>query len=146
MTLVRWSPRGVVGLRNEFDRLFDSFFHNLEDEETALTAFSPAVDIEEHDKEFVISAELPGMKKDDIKINVKDNVLSISGEKTQEHKTEGKNYHRSERVFGAFQRTFRLPEYADQENVTAEYHDGILHITIPKLQESLANQVEIKVK
>ena len=146
MTLVRWSPRGVVGLRNEFDRLFDSFFHNLEDEETTLTAFSPAVDIEEHDQEFVISAELPGMKKDDIKINVKDNVLSISGEKTQEQKTEGKNYHRSERVFGAFQRTFRLPEYADQENVAAEYHDGILQVTIPKLKESLAKQVEIKVK
>ncbi len=143
MTLVRWSPRGVTGLRNEFDRLFDTFFHNLEEEETA---FSPAVDIEEHEKEFVINAELPGMKKEDIKINVKDNVLSISGEKTQEHKTEDKNYHRTERVFGAFQRTFRLPEYADQENVSAEYHEGILQVTIPKLKESLAKQVEIKVK
>jgi len=146
MTLVRWSPRGAVGLRNEFDRLFDSFFHNLEEEDTAVTAFSPAVDIEEHDQEFVISAEIPGMKKDDIKINVKDNILSISGEKTQEQKTEGKNYHRTERVFGAFQRTFRLPEYADQENVAAEYHDGILQVTISKLKESLAKQVEIKVK
>jgi HSP20 family protein len=146
MTLVRWSPRGVTGLRHEFDRLFDTFFHNLGEEETALTAFSPAVDIEEHEKEFVISAELPGMKKDDIKINVKDNVLSISGEKNQEQKTEDKNYHRTERVFGAFQRTFRLPEYADQENVAAEYREGILQVTIPKLKESLAKQVEIKVK
>ena len=108
MTLVRWTPRTTLGFRNEFDRLFDSFF-NTDEEETALAAFSPSVDIVEKEKEYRITAELPGMKKDDIKMNIRDNLLTISGEKKQEKKTDKDNYHRTERVYGSFQRSFRLP-------------------------------------
>lgn len=146
MALIRWTPRGLVDFRNEFDRLFDNFFHYPGEEETSLTAFSPAVDIEEKDKEFQISAELPGIKKDDIKISLKNNVLTISGEKTQSKEEKDKNYHRTERIFGKFERSFRLPEYASQENINAEFKDGILHVSIPKLQESISKQIEVKVK
>ncbi len=146
MTLVRWMPRNMLGFRNEFDQLFDSFFNTSVKEETGIAAFAPAVDIEEKEKEFRITAELPGLKKEEIKINIKDNLLAISGEKKNVKKTEDENYHRTERIYGSFQRTFRLPEYADQDNIAAEYKDGILNVSIPKLEESISKNVEIKIK
>ncbi len=145
MTLVRWMPRSMLGFQNDFDRLFNSFI-NMPEEETALAAFSPSVDIEEKEKEFRIIAELPGLNKEEIKINIKDNLLSISGEKKKGKKIEDENYHRTERIFGSFQRTFRLPEYADQDNIAAKYEDGILNVSIPKLKESISKNVEIKIK
>jgi len=145
MSLVRWTPRTTLNLRNEFDRLFDSFF-NTEEEETSLAAFSPSVDIMEKEKEFLITAELPGIKKDDIKMNIRDNVLTVSGEKKQEKKTEKDNFHRTERVYGSFQRSFRLPDSADQENISAEFKDGVLSVTIPKLKESISKSIDIKIK
>jgi len=146
MTLVRWTPGSMLGFRNEFDQLFDSFFNTPVKEETSITAFAPAVDIEEKEKEFRITAELPGLKKEEIKINIKDNLLTIFGEKNKGKKIEEKNYHRTERIYGSFQRTFRLPEYADQDNIAAEYKDGILNVSIPKLEESISKNVEIKIK
>ena len=146
MTLVRWSPRTTLGFRNEFDRLFDSFFNTSNEEETSLTAFSPAVDITETEKEYLISAELPGIKKEDIKMNISDNILTISGEKNQEKKTDKENYHRTERVYGTFQRSFRLPEISAQENISAEFKDGVLTVTIPKLKESISKNIAIKIK
>jgi HSP20 family protein len=145
MSLVRWTPRNVLGLRNDFDRFFDSFF-NLSDEETSLTAFTPAVDIEEKDKEFQITVELPGVKKENVNLNVKDNMLTISGEKNQEKKVDKENYHRTERSYGSFQRSFRLPDYSDQANISAEFTDGVLVVTVPKLKESIAKSVDIKIK
>jgi len=145
MTLVKWMPGGMLGFQNDFDRLFNSFV-NIPEEETSLSTFSPSVDIEEKEKEFRIIAELPGLNKEEITINIKDNLLSISGEKKQEKKTEDENYHRTERIFGSFQRTFRLPEYADQDNIAAEYKNGILNVSIPKLEESISKNVEIKIK
>jgi len=145
MTLVRWTPRTTLSFRNEFDRLFDSFF-NTDDEETSLAAFSPAVDIKEKEKEYLISVELPGIKKEDIKMNVRDNQLTVSGEKVQEKKSDSDHYHRTERVYGSFQRSFRLPETADQENISAEFKDGVLNITIPKLKESISKNINIKIK
>jgi len=145
MTLVKWMPGGMLGFQNDFDRLFNSFI-NIPEEETSLSTFSPSVDIEEKEKEFRIIAELPGLNKEEITINIKDNLLSISGEKKQEKKTEDENYHRTERIFGSFQRTFRLPEYADQDNIAAEYKNGILNVSIPKLEESISKNVEIKIK
>lgn len=147
MALVRWTPRkSILDLYNEVNRLFDSFFAPVEEEETLATSFYPAVDIEEKDKEYCVTVELPGVKKNDVKITVKDNLLTISGEKKSEKEEKGKNYHRSERVFGTFQRTFRLPDLVDQENISAEYKDGVLHITIPKKEEAVAKEIEIKVK
>ncbi|MBO8152607.1 MAG: Hsp20/alpha crystallin family protein [Candidatus Marinimicrobia bacterium] len=148
MALVRWTPRkSILDLYNEVNRLFDSFFAPTEEEEeTFATRFYPAVDIEEKDKEYYVTVELPGVKKNDVKVAVKDNLLMISGEKKSEKEEKGKNYHRSERVFGSFQRTFRLPELVDQDNISAEYKDGVLHITIPKKEEAVSKEIEIKVK
>ena len=145
MTLVRWMPRSMLGFQNDFDRLFNSFI-NMPEEETSLAAFSPSVDIEEKEKEFRITTELPGLNKEEIKINIKDKLLSISGEKKRGKKIEDENYYSTERIFGSFQRTFRLPEHADRGNIAAEYKDGILIVSIPKLKESISKNVEIKIK
>ena len=146
MTLVRWTPRTTLGFRNEFDHLFDSFFNMSDKEKTSLADYSPAVDIEENEKEYLISAELPGMKKEDIKMNVSENLLTISGEKNPEKKTENENSHRTERVYGSFQRSFRLPEISDRENISAEFKDGVLNISIPKMKESISKNINIKIK
>lgn len=145
MTLVKWMPRSMLGFQNDFDRLFNSFI-NMPEEETSYAAFSPSVDIEEKEREFRITVELPGLKKEEIKIDIKDNLLSISGEKKKGKKTEDENYYRAERTFGSFQRTFRLPEYADKDNIAAEYKNGILTVSIPKLEESISKNVAIKIK
>jgi len=147
MSLTRWIPRSsLASYHNELDRFFDSFFRPTYEEESSLSAFKPAVDIEENDKEFNVTAELPGIKKEDVKVSIKDNLLSISGEKKQETKVKEKNYNRTERIFGSFQRCFRLPEMVNQDNISAEFKDGILNIAIPKLKEAVSKQIEIKVK
>jgi HSP20 family protein len=135
-----------VDVRNEFDRLFDSFFNPSYEEETALSAFNPAVDIVEEDQAYQVHVELPGLTKDDIKLNIKDNYLSISGEKKRESKVEEKNYQRTERIFGSFQRNFRLSDSVDVDKIEAEFKDGVLNVVIPKKKESLAKQIEVKVK
>jgi len=135
-----------VDARSEFDRLFDSFFNPRYEEETALSAFSPAVDIVEEDQAYQVHVELPGLSKDDIKLNIKDNYLSISGEKKRESQVEEKNYQRTERIFGSFQRNFRLSDSVESEKIEAEFKDGVLDIVIPKKKESLAKQIEVKVK
>jgi len=147
MALIRWTPsNSLAGLHNEIDRLFDSFFSPSQEEETAVGSFLPYVDIEEKDKELVLTAELPGLKKDDIKLTIKDNLLSISGEKKQEKSENKRNYHRTERVFGKFQRSFRLPDYADQEKIDADYTEGILTLRIPKIKESIGKEIDVKIK
>lgn len=147
MTLTRWIPRNsLVGYHNELDRIFNSFFSPTYEEESSLSAFKPTVDIEENDKEFHIAVELPGINKEDVKVNIKDNLLTISGEKKQEKKVNDKNYHRTERAFGLFQRCFKLSEIVNQDNVSAEFKGGILNIVIPKLKEAVSKQIEIKVK
>ena len=147
MSLIRWTPRGSwLDLRNEFDRLFDNFFRPTEEEETALSSFWPAVDIIEEEKEYQVHAELPGLTKDDIRISVKDNLLSISGEKKRESQVKDEHFQRAERYFGTFQRSFRLPEQVDVDKIEAEFKDGVLNIVIPKLKEALAKQIEVKVK
>jgi len=93
-----------------------------------------------------VTAELPGVKKDDVSINLKDNVLTISGEKKLEKKIDEKNFHQTERIFGSFQRCFRLPELVDQEKIAAEFKNGILNVSIPKLAEAEPKSIEIKVK
>jgi len=131
---------------SEMDRLFDSFFGSKDQEEVAMAAFTPPVDIDEREKEYQISVELPGLKKEDIKLSVKDNMLVISGEKKQEKKVDEKNYHRVERIFGSFQRSFRLPDHVDQNGIAAEFKDGVLVLNLPKLKEALPKQIEVSIK
>ncbi|MDD5765317.1 MAG: Hsp20/alpha crystallin family protein [Candidatus Marinimicrobia bacterium] len=144
MTMTKWIPRQSL-LNVEDD--FDSFLKNLYPTyDASFCALMPNVDIEELEKEFHIVAELPGVKKEDVHIQLEDNILTVTGEKKRENETDKKNIHRSERSFGNFQRTFRLPEQTDQSTIQADFKDGILNIVIPKKEAVLPKQIEINVK
>lgn len=114
-------------------------------EAMAVAEWSPVVDISEDDKEYVVKAELPEMKKEEIKINVLDDVLSISGERKYEKEEKGKKYHRVERAYGSFMRSFTLPEDADGSKVSAEYKDGVLNVRLPKSEKARPKSIEVKV-
>ncbi|MCH7472823.1 Hsp20/alpha crystallin family protein [bacterium] len=107
--------------------------------------WSPAVDVAESDDSFVVMAELPGMKKEDISIELENNVLSLKGERRFETKEEGENYHSIERSYGSFCRSFKLPKNVEGDAISAEYKDGVLKVTLPKKEEVKPKKVEIKV-
>ena len=147
MTLVKWNPtRNLLDLSNDFDRLVDSFFNRDLMVPEVLGMSYPVMDVEETDDEFRITAELPGMKKDDIKITFQDNILTISGEKKSEKKREDKNLYYAERRFGKFSRSVSINSPVKLDKVSAEFKDGILHITVPKAEEAKPKQIEVKVK
>ncbi len=149
MALVRWRPtRDLMTLQEEMNRIFDRFFGPslLEEREVMTpTTWYPNVDISENKDEFIVTAELPGMKKDDIHITYKDGVLSIEGERKQEKEEKDVNYHRVERTYGKFCRTFQLPTLVQQDKITANYKDGILEIHLPKVEEAKPKEIEVKV-
>ena len=107
--------------------------------------WSPLVDITEDDKEYLIKAELPGMKKEDVRLTVENAILVISGERTFEKEEQGQKYHRIERAYGSFVRRFSLPEGADGSGVSADYTDGMLQVHLPKSQRAKPTAIEIKV-
>ena len=117
------------------------------DKEEALTVaeWAPLVDIVEHDTEYLIKAELPGIKKDDVKVTVQDDVLTITGERTFEKEANGKKYHRVERAYGRFGRSFTMPEDADGNGVVAEYKDGVLEVHLPKSEKAKPKTIEVKI-
>ena len=114
-------------------------------EALTVAQWSPLVDITEDDKEYLIKAELPDMKKEDVRLTVENEVLAISGERTFEKEEKGKKYHRTERAYGRFVRSFSLPEDADGSRVSADYKDGMLHVHLPKSQKAKPKAIEIKV-
>lgn len=114
-------------------------------EAMTVAEWSPPVDITEDDKEYVIKAELPEMKKEDIKLSVEDNVMSISGERKYEKEEKGKKYHRIERTYGRFMRRFTLPDTADGSTVSAEYKDGVLNVRLSKSENAKPKSIEVKV-
>jgi len=114
-------------------------------EAISVAEWSPVVDITEDEKEYVIKAEIPEMKKEEIKINVHDDVLSVSGERKYEQEEKGKKYHRVERSYGSFMRSFTLPEDADGSKIAAEYKDGVLKLHLPKTDKAKSKAVEIKI-
>ena len=151
MTLIRWTPirdlaTEIFDLQREINRMFDRFFRGFEEEEELkLMKWSPRVDISETDDEYIVRADVPGVSKDDIKITIKDNVLTISGEKKQEKETKNENFHRIERVYGSFTRTFTLPGAVKVDKVEARFKDGVLTIKLPKVEEAKAKEIEVKV-
>ena len=141
----RWSPlRQLTNLRDEIDRLFDEPFSFLGETQPFMGGWSPALDVFEDKDNLLVKAELPGMKKEDIEISLHDNVLSLSGERKEEHKHQEGEIHRSERFVGKFQRTLTLPTPVAADKVKASYKDGILTVTLPKTEESKPKQIEIK--
>lgn len=126
---------------DEFDSFFNNFFSPTVYNEVA--QYEPKCDIEETDKEFLVSLDIPGMNKKDIEVEVKDHQLRISGERKRENKESKEGYTRYERSYGTFQRVFSLPTNVDSENVVASYKDGELNITIPKAVKAKSQSVEI---
>jgi HSP20 family protein len=143
MNLIRYNPNRWFGL--PIDRVFDDLWgRTLADTPAAPEAWAPRVDIREEKDAVVLSAELPGVSKDEVKVELVNGVLTISGEKKSE-KTEDENgFYRSERVYGSFERSFTVPDTLDAEKIEAEYANGVLKLTLPKRPEATPKKIAIK--
>jgi HSP20 family protein len=129
------------------ERLFGSWPAFPEKEESLLpTGWAPEVDITETEKEFLVKAELPEVKKEEVKVTVENGVLSITGERKLEKEEKGKKYHRIERAYGRFERSFTLPEGTEPKKVTSEFKEGVLTVHLPKNPEARPKAVEVKVE
>lgn len=146
--LIRWSPQTDL-FRNRLDRLFDQAFNEFVAPESRTGVASsldwmPPVDIRETGEAMTLFVEIPGLKKDDISITLENNVLSISGERKFEKDVEQENYHRIERAYGSFSRSFSLPANVRTDKVDASFADGVLTVSLPKSDEAKPRQIEIK--
>lgn len=147
--LTRWSPWKEL---EEMEKRLSTIFGRPQagttgenKEAISVTQWSPLVDITEDDKEYVVKAEIPEMKKEDIRINVHDDVLTVSGERKYEKEEKGKKFHRVERAYGSFMRSFTLPEDADGSKISAEYKDGMLKVHLPKSEQAKKKAIEVKI-
>ncbi len=147
--ITRWDPfRELDDLQSRLSTLFGRapIRKNGEGKEAMTVAeWAPLVDITEDEKEYLIKAELPEVKKEDIKLTVHDDVMTITGERKFEKEEKGKKYHRVERAYGSFTRSFTLPEDADPAKVAADYKEGVLKVHLPKSEKAKPKSVEVKV-
>ena len=145
MAIIRWDPfRDLVTLRERMNRLFeDAFTSRGEEKDLVASSWSPSVDIYETENEIVLTAEVPGVNEKNIEIKLEDNTLSLKGERNFEKETKEENYHRIERAYGSFYRSFTLPRNIDQDNIKAESENGLLRITMPKKPELKPKKVKI---
>jgi HSP20 family protein len=146
MNLVKWNPcREMPTLPGRFNRLFDDPFFRIGrmDDDSSMGMWNPAVDLYEKDDHYMITAELPGVDKNDIKIDWKDRLLTLSGERNSENEVKEESYYRRERSYGKFQRVFALPADVDSDKIKAEFKDGVLQIEVPKPEEKKAKAVII---
>ena len=143
MALVRWDPiRELDSLQGDMNRLFDRFFEGRAPNGTA-RRWIPAMDLVETDDHLVLRGDLPGMSEDDLDIEIKDNGLTVSGERKAESEEKGEGYHRVERAFGSFSRSLTLPQGVDADQIKAEFDKGVLEVTIPKPAEAKPTRVQI---
>lgn len=148
MTLVRWDPfKEVATLQDRINRLFDDAFPRKGDpgDDPNPAAWRPAVDIFETATTVVLEVELPGVIKQDVSVEVKDNILTIKGERKFDNDVSGENYYRRERVYGSFRRAFNLHYDVDPQKIKAKFNDGVLKIEVPKPQEEKPKQVTVNV-
>jgi HSP20 family protein len=144
-TIARLEPFGGLStLQDQFSRLFNESFRT-HTEESALTTWAPAVDIYETPNELVVKADLPDVNEKDIDVRVENNLLTIRGERKFEKSVSEENYLRVERTYGAFSRSFSLPNTVNSEAIGAEYKNGVLTVTLPKREESKPRQVKVTV-
>jgi HSP20 family protein len=145
MSITRYDPfRELRLLQDEVNRLFSSNLSRSFDEEGLMRgAWTPSVDIYENKDQIVLEAELPGMKREDFELTIENNVLTLRGERRFEKKEEQDNYHRVERAYGTFTRSFTLPQTVSAENATAEYKNGVLRVVLQKREEVKARRIEI---
>jgi len=144
--LWNWSPVDQFStLREEINRLFDSPFGELTRRTELFNGWAPALDLYEDKDNLIVTAELPGMKREEIDISVHDGTLTLSGERKYEEKNQAAEPYRSERFFGRFHRTLALPKQVQTDKAKATYNDGILTITLPKTEEAKPKQIQVNV-
>ena len=153
MTLVKWNPaRELLNVEREFNKLFNTFNSRFgfddssmnEDLENAV--WSPLTDISENKDQYILKMDLPGVSKENLKLNFHDGELIISGERKQEKEDKDSKYHRIERTYGKYYRSFTLPQTIQADKINAEFKDGQLTITVQKSEEAKPKELEIKVK
>lgn len=149
--LTRWNPfREMEDLQRRMSSLFDwSPFRRssliADEENITVPEWAPLVDIAEDDKEYLIKVELPEVSKDDVKVTVEGGTLTISGERKAEKEEKGRKFHRIERYYGRFERSFTIPDDAEPDNVKAEFKDGVLRVHLAKSEKARPKQIEVKV-
>ena len=147
MTIVRWEPlRELSSLQTEMNRLFNTVFDApAPGNGGQARRWVPAIDLLETQEHFVLRADLPGMREEDVSIELEDNVLTVSGERKAEHEDRQEGYYRVERAFGSFSRSLTLPKGIDPESVAAEFANGVLEVRIPKPEERKPRKISIAV-
>jgi HSP20 family protein len=144
MQLTRWNPFTELDeIQQRLNRLF--LDRSAKAGDASFADFMPAVDIEETEADFVVKADLPDVKKEEITIHVQDGVLTIEGERRQEKEEKGKRFHKIEREYGRFVRRFALPTEVDAEKVRAEFRDGVLNVTLPKAPAAKPKMIDVKI-
>jgi HSP20 family protein len=145
MSIVRYDPfRDLRTLQEEVNRLFSTnMTRTFGDEGIARGAWAPSVDIYENKDQIVLEAELPGMKQEDFDLSIENNVITLRGERRFEKTEDTDNYHRVERSYGSFTRSFTLPQTVSSEGAKAEYNNGVLRVTLPKREEAKARRIEV---
>jgi HSP20 family protein len=145
-TITRWEPYRTLGsLQDEVNRLFEGNFGRNSREASSIAAWAPAVDILENEKELVLKADLPDLEEKDIDVRIENNMLTVSGERKYGKDVKEENYLRVERAYGAFSRSFSLPNTVNTEAIKAEYKNGVLTVRMPKREEARPKQVKVAV-
>src|SRR4030095_1057827 len=150
-TLIKWNQLREMeeATQNRFNRFLGGFPNRIgsgEPHSLTVADWSPEVDISQDDHEYLLKADLPEMKKDDVRVTVEDGILSVSGERKSVKEDQKKKFHRIERSFGNFRRSFTLPEDADSTKVTAEFRDGVLKVHLPTTPIARSKAIEVKVQ
>ncbi len=149
MAMAKWDPfKELTTIQERINRVFDENIGKVRfpDIELSAGSWSPAVDIFETKDSVVLKAELPGLEKKDFSIEVKDNLLTLKGERKCEKETKEDNYYRMERAYGSFTRSFTLPTAVDKDKVKAKFKDGVLEVTIPKTESAKPKQISVDVE
>ncbi len=157
-TLIKWNPFREMEKWNPFKEMEEmqnrlaTWLHrgpvrlgDHEEESMTVAEWAPVVDIVEDDHEYLIKAELPELKKEEVKVSVENGVLAISGERKLEKEEKGKKYHRVERAYGSFRRCFSIPEDADGDKVTAEFKEGLPRVHLPKNEKAMKKAIDVKI-
>ena len=147
MALVRWDPfRELEHMQSRLNRIFgDTPFQRMGDDGTSFSGWSPAVDVQETDKEYLIKADLPDVKKEDVKVELLNGAVTIEGDRQLEKEEKGKKFHKIEREYGKFLRRFSLPTEVDASKVQAEFKNGVLNVHLPKSATAKPMAIDVKV-
>jgi len=148
MNLIKWDPfRELEDVSNRLNRVFGRPLVRTESNSDmlAMADWTPSADISETDTAYLIKAEIPGVKKEDVKVTIQDGMLTIQGERKLEKEEKDKKFHRIERSYGSFMRSFRLPEDADESGVKAEFKDGMLNVTLTKSAKAKPKSINVSV-